>query len=92
MTKEYVQTVGRVAYMWGWPLVNKANRAKAFSEAPEPGLLGGVVPIAYNRIAMLTDTSARTSASSPARTRTSCMAPASCAGQGAHRLPGPGFR
>jgi hypothetical protein len=55
MSKEYVQMVGRMAYMWGWPLVNTANRAAAFSKAPEPGLMGGVVPVAYNRIAMLTD-------------------------------------
>ena len=54
MTKEYVQTVGRIAYLWGWPLVNVANRADAFSKAPEPGLLGGVVPVAFNRNAMLT--------------------------------------
>jgi hypothetical protein len=26
MTKPYVETVGRMAYMWGWPLVNVANR------------------------------------------------------------------
>jgi hypothetical protein len=54
MTKAYVETVGRMAYLWGWPLVNMANRAVAFSKAPEPGLLGGVVPVAYDRIAMLT--------------------------------------
>jgi len=54
MTKAYVQTVGREAYLWGWPLVNVANRAAAFAKAPEPGLLGGVVPAAFNRIAMLT--------------------------------------
>jgi hypothetical protein len=54
MTKAYVETVGRMAYMWGWPLVNVANRADAFSKAPEPGLLGGVVPVAFNRNAMLT--------------------------------------
>ena len=36
-----------MAYVWGWPLVNKANRAVAFSKAPEPGLLGGVMPVAY---------------------------------------------
>jgi hypothetical protein len=54
MTKGYVQTVGRMAYMWGWPLVNAANRAKGFAKAPEPGLDGGVVPVAYNQIAMLT--------------------------------------
>ena len=54
MSKDYVQTVGRMAYLWGWPLVNMANRAKAFSAAPEPGLLGGVVPVAFGRNAMLT--------------------------------------
>jgi hypothetical protein len=55
MTTAYVQMVGRMAYLWGWPLVNMVNRADAFSKAPEPGLLGGVVPIAFNRNAMLTD-------------------------------------
>jgi hypothetical protein len=54
MTKTYVQMVARMAYFWGWPLVNAANRAHAFSEAPEPGLMGGVIPVAYNRLAMLT--------------------------------------
>jgi hypothetical protein len=54
MTKAYVQTVARMAYLWGWPLVNVANRAAGFAKAPGPGLLGGVVPVAYNRIAMLT--------------------------------------
>jgi len=54
MTTAYVQTVGRMAYVWGWPLVNMANRADAFSKAPEPGLLGGVVPVAFNRNAMVT--------------------------------------
>src|SRR5260221_12505436 len=41
MTTAYVQSVARIAYLWGWPLVNVANRAKSFSKAPEPGLLGG---------------------------------------------------
>jgi len=54
MTKEYVQMVGRMAYLWGWPLVNSVNRSIAFSKAPEPGLIGGVVPIAFNGNAMLT--------------------------------------
>jgi len=54
MTTEYVQMVGRMAYIWGWPMVNMANRAAAFSKAPEPGLLGGVVPVAFGRNAMLT--------------------------------------
>src|SRR5215471_13397604 len=55
MTKPYVQAVARIAYVWGWPLVDAANRAVAFSKAPEPGLLGGTVPVAYNRLAMLTN-------------------------------------
>src|SRR6188768_807072 len=54
MTKAYVQMVGRMAYLWGWALVNNANRHAAFSKAPEPGLIGGVVPIAHNAVAMLT--------------------------------------
>jgi hypothetical protein len=55
MSKEYVQMVGRMAYLWGWALVDNANRHKVFSEAPEPGLLGGVLPIAHNGVAMLTN-------------------------------------
>ena len=54
MTNEYVQTVGRMAYIWGWPLVNNAHRHAAFSKAPEPGLMGGVLPVAHNSLAMLT--------------------------------------
>ena len=56
MTNAYVQLVGRMAYVWGYPMVNAHNRRAAFAEAPEPGLLGGVVPVApvgYNQ--MLTD-------------------------------------
>jgi hypothetical protein len=55
MSTEYVQTVGRIAYLWGWALVNNAHRHAAFSQAPEPGLLGGVLPIAHNALAMLTN-------------------------------------
>ena len=56
MTSAYVQLVGRTAYVWGYAMVNAHNRRAAFAEAPEPGLLGGVVPVApigYNQ--MLTD-------------------------------------
>ena len=44
--------IGRMAYVWGYPMVNAHNRRAAFAEAPAPGLLGGVVPVApvgYNR-------------------------------------------
>jgi len=53
MTSAYVQLVGRMAYVWGYPLVNAHNRRAAFAEAPERGYLGGVVPIApigYNQM------------------------------------------
>jgi hypothetical protein len=56
MTYAYVQLVGRMAYVWGYPMVNAHNRRAAFAAAPAPGLLGGVVPVApigYNQ--MLTD-------------------------------------
>lgn len=54
MTKEYVQTVGRMAYVWGWPLVNMGNRSTAFSNLPAPGLIGGILPAAFNGVTMLT--------------------------------------
>ncbi len=56
MTKEYVQMVGRLAYVWGWPLVNSHNRRAALAEVPSPGLIGGVLPVApVGQNAMLTD-------------------------------------
>lgn len=45
MTKEYVQFVGRMAYVWGYPLVNAHNRRVAFAQAPEPGYFGGLCPL-----------------------------------------------
>ena len=56
MTKEYVQMVGRMAYVWGWPMVNAHNRRASIATAPECGYMGGVLPVAavgYNT--MLTD-------------------------------------
>ena len=55
MTKEYVQAVGRMAYTWGWPLVNMGNRSIAFNKLPEPGLIGGVLPAGFNGAMILTD-------------------------------------
>lgn len=56
MTKEYVQMVGRMAYLWGWPIVNQYNRRAAGARAPFPGLSGGVIPVApVGQNAMLTD-------------------------------------
>jgi len=56
MTKEYVQMVGRMAYVWGYAMVNSHNRRAAFAMAPTPGLNGGVLPMApVGQNAMLTD-------------------------------------
>ena len=56
MHEEYVKTIGRMAYVWGWPLVNSFNRRAAITQAPEPGRLGGVVPVApRGRLCMLND-------------------------------------
>ena len=56
MTRDYVQMVGRMSYVWGWPLVNAHNRRAALTKAPMPGLRGGVLPVApIGQLAMLTD-------------------------------------
>ena len=56
MPRSYVTSVGRMAYVWGWPLLNNLNRAKAFARVPEPGRLGGVMPISPpGQVSMLTD-------------------------------------
>lgn len=57
MTKAYVQMVARMAYVWGYPLVNAHNRRAGIAMTPYPGLNGGVVPVApVGEVAMLTDT------------------------------------
>src|SRR5262249_55534650 len=56
MPKEYVQMIGRMAYFWGWPIVNTWNRRIGTTKAPEPGLFGGVLPVApLQQLAMLHD-------------------------------------
>ena len=56
MTKAYVQMVGRMAYVWGWPLVYVHNQRSALTKAPEPVLINGSIPIApMNSVVMLTD-------------------------------------
>lgn len=56
MTKEYVYEMGKFMYLWGWPLVNMHNRVGAMRQVPEPGLNGGIVPVApVNHLSMLTD-------------------------------------
>ena len=56
ITEEYARLVARDAYFWAWPLINIYNKRLAFSQAPEPGLMNGVLPMApVNRLAMLRD-------------------------------------
>jgi hypothetical protein len=53
---EYVKAIARSAYLWGWPMVNMLNRRVRITQAPEPGLLGGVLPVApRGQIGMLHD-------------------------------------
>jgi hypothetical protein len=55
MTKAYVQMVGRVAYVWGWPLVYVYNQRTELTKVPEPVLLNGALPLApMNQVVMLT--------------------------------------
>lgn len=56
MNEEYVKTIGRMAYVWGWPIVNSHNRRAGITQAPAPGRLGGVVPVApRGHLSMLFD-------------------------------------
>src|SRR5262249_43824281 len=56
MTESYVRTVARDAYFWAWPMLNVNSRRLAFKDRQEPGLMGGIVPVAPpNRLAMLSD-------------------------------------
>ena len=41
---DYAKAVGRMAYLWGWPMVNQMNRRAAITMAPHPGRLNGVLP------------------------------------------------
>lgn len=52
----YVRAVARSAYIWGWPITNMLNRRARITQAPYPGLLGGVLPAApRGQIGMLHD-------------------------------------
>jgi hypothetical protein len=56
MHEEYARTIGRLAYVWGWPMVNMINRRSAITKAPEPGRLNGVLPCApRGQVGMLND-------------------------------------
>jgi hypothetical protein len=52
----YAADVGRMMYIWGWPMVNLHNRKIVFSKVPEPGLGDGILPLGpLNTLTMLDD-------------------------------------
>jgi hypothetical protein len=56
MSVEFARVLGRFAYFWAWPMTNLHNRRAAFKDLPEPGLMGGIVPVApSNQLGMLRD-------------------------------------
>ena len=56
MHPAYASAVARLAYVWGWPMVNMLNRKAAITQAPHPGRLNGVLPAApRGQICMLFD-------------------------------------
>jgi hypothetical protein len=61
MTTDYVQMVGRMAYVWGYPMVNMHNRRATFKQVTSqngnvPGWNGGVLPMApVGQLSMLND-------------------------------------
>ncbi|MFK3665818.1 DUF1254 domain-containing protein [Ochrobactrum teleogrylli] len=56
ITEAYARIIARDTYFWAWPMVNIYNRRMAFSQAPEVGLMNGVLPFApLNKMAMLDD-------------------------------------
>jgi hypothetical protein len=44
ITEAYARMVARDAYFWAWPMVNIYNRRLTFKQAPEAGLMNGVLP------------------------------------------------
>lgn len=56
MHPEYAKTLARMAYIWGYPMVNMMNRKTTLAKAPSPGRLGGVLPVApTGYVSMLND-------------------------------------
>jgi hypothetical protein len=56
INEAYLSQIGRYIYAWGWPLVNVHNRSLIMAKIPEPGYMGGIVPMApVNQLSMLHD-------------------------------------
>jgi hypothetical protein len=56
MTPAYAHAVGRIAYIWRWPLVYVYNQRNELTKVPEALLLNNAVCVApINQLAMPTD-------------------------------------
>lgn len=56
MHPDYARTIAQMAYVWGWPMVNMINRRAMITQAPQPSLINGILPVApRGQIAMLSD-------------------------------------
>jgi hypothetical protein len=55
MTPGYANTIARMAYVWGWPMVNLQSRRLMYSKLPMKGMLGPTPVAPLNELAMLTD-------------------------------------
>ena len=56
ISEEYARLVARQTYFWAWPMVNVYGRLLAMKQVPQPGLNGGIVPVAPpNHLSMLHD-------------------------------------
>lgn len=56
MHPDYLRAIAQMAYLWGWPMVNMINRNARITQAPRPGLMGGILPAApRGQVGMLHD-------------------------------------
>ena len=56
MQPEYAKAVGRMAYIWGWPLVNTDQSPRRHHPGPAARPIDGVLPVApRGQIGMLSD-------------------------------------
>jgi hypothetical protein len=77
MTKPYVQMVARMAYFWGWPLVNAANRPVRSLKLLNPDCWAASCPSPTTTLQCSPAISQRTNTSSPAQTKTLHTVPVS---------------
>jgi hypothetical protein len=55
LTEPYVRDVGRVAYLWAWPMINLRNRLAGAQKVPQVGLAGNVPVTPVNHLVMFHD-------------------------------------